>query len=357
MTWRRWGRLLGSVLATAVLAACSAGGSGAPAAGPTSAPPPTAAPAAAPSGPATPFRFAFQQGTTSAMLFFVASARGFYKDENIELELIPSSSATGVLVSGVVSKSFDGALTGLSTVVTTRQKNVPVTLLGAFVVADTLLVAPADETQIPVAQARNFTPTLQALKGKTLGVSGIGGANQLELAALLKGVGIGPDDVTYIDVEPAAVVAALRTRSVDAVYQAPTATDQAVGSGLGRVVFSGQRNGPPEYGPTRLIGSMILDEFLTSHPTFGAAFQRAMEKAIDFAIDPANLATLKTIATNNQIADYPGLADNITNLKYLKKVPTADLTSGLQWIASAGIIAASPVVKPEEAVAAASRGT
>jgi ABC-type nitrate/sulfonate/bicarbonate transport system substrate-binding protein len=317
---------------------------------------PSPAAVAAPSGPAVPFRFAFQQGTTSAMLFFVAHAQGFFKDENIAVELIPSSSATGVLVSGVISKSFDGALTGLSTVVTTRQKNVPVTLLGAFLVADTLLVAPED-TQIPIAQGREFAPTLQRLRGKAIGVSGIGGANHLELAALLKGVGIGPDDVTYLDVQPAAVVAALRTKSVDAVYQAPTATDQAVAAGLGRVVFSGQRNGPPEYGPTRLIGSMILDEFLVKNPAFGPGFQRAMEKAVDFSSDARNIATLKTIAMNNQIADYPGLENNISSLKYLKKTSNAELASGLQWIVSAGIVADTPVIKPEEAVAAPSRGT
>lgn len=308
------------------------------------------------SGGSIKFRFSFQQGTTSGLLFYVAKDKNYFSQEGIDVSMIPTGAQTGTLVAGIASDSLDGALTALATVASTRQTGVKVKLQGSFLLTDRILTA-ANGSGIPAASGRDFTATLKALSGKTVGVPGLGGALALELKALLTQAGVDVNTVHFIDVEPGATaVAAFKSKSVDAAYEAPVTAQQVTGAGLGTQVMSALTNGPEQYGQSLLIGAMVSDKFLAEHSDFSTRFQRAMVKAVAFAKDPANIDELVTICTKNGVTNFGGLKANLQASQFSASTTTAALDGVLDFLRSANIIKASPSLAPKDVIAPGSLG-
>jgi NitT/TauT family transport system substrate-binding protein len=302
----------------------------------------------------TDFNFSFQEGTTSALLFFVAKDQGYYAKQGINVNLIPTAAQTGTLVAGIASGSLDGALTALSTVGTTVQKGIKVKLQGSFLLTDRDLIVPKGST-IPKSKGRQYKATLRALKGKVVGVPGIGGAPNLELDALLTNVGVDPTSVHFVDVEPGTpTVAAFQSHSIDAAYVTTVAAAEAETAGLASQVFSAQANGPTAYAASLLIGSMVSNTYLSAHPTFSARFQKAMAQAVIFAQKPSNLKALVKIATKNGIATFSGLSANLKAQKYQTSMTNSSAKSVISFMAQAQIVASSPSLSPSEIIASGS---
>jgi NitT/TauT family transport system substrate-binding protein len=308
------------------------------------------------SGKPLNFSFSFQEGTTSGLLFYVAKDEGFFADEGINVSMIPTSAQTGTLVAGIASGSLDGALTALATVATTRQTGVNVKLQGAFLLTDRILIIP-NGSSIPKASGRDITATMKALSGKTVGVPGIGGALTLELKALLTSAHVDPNSVHFIDVEPGTTaVAAFKSHTVDAAYEAPVTAQEVEAAGLGSQAMAALENGPAEYGNSLLIGAMVSDQFLSANPDFSSRFQAAMAKAVNFAKDPANLDKLVTICTDNGVAQFSGLKANLQASQFVTTVSTGTADQVLGFMKSAAIVKATPALAPAEIIAAASLG-
>jgi ABC-type nitrate/sulfonate/bicarbonate transport system substrate-binding protein len=307
--------------------------------------------AVAKSSSPTTFNFSFQEGTTSALLFFIAKDEGYFAKQGINVNLIPTAAQTGTLVAGIASGSLDGALTALSTVATTDQKGIATKLQGSFLLTDRDLIVPKGST-IPKAKGRSFKATLRALNGKVVGVPGIGGAPNLELNALLTSVGVSPSSVHFVDVEPGTpTVAAFESHSIDAAYVTTVAAAEAESAGLASQVFSAQTNGPQAYASSLLIGSMVSNSFLSAHKTFSAEFQKAMAQAIVFAKKPSNAKALVKISTNNGIATFAGLSQNLQEQKYSTSISTSAAKNVIAFMTKAEIVASTPSLSPAELIA------
>jgi ABC-type nitrate/sulfonate/bicarbonate transport system substrate-binding protein len=307
--------------------------------------------AVAKSSSPTTFNFSFQEGTTSALLFFIAKDEGYFAKQGINVNLIPTAAQTGTLVAGIASGSLDGALTALSTVATTDQKGIATKLQGSFLLTDRDLIVPKGST-IPKAKGRSFKATLRALNGKVVGVPGIGGAPNLELNALLTSVGVSPSSVHFVDVEPGTpTVAAFESHSIDAAYVTTVAAAEAESAGLASQVFSAQTNGPQAYASSLLIGSMVSNSFLSAHKTFSAEFQKAMAQAIVFAKKPSNAKALVKISTNNGIATFAGLSQNLQEQKYSTSISTSAAKNVIAFMTKAQIVASTPSLSPAELIA------
>jgi NitT/TauT family transport system substrate-binding protein len=347
-TKRRWAAL--AVAAIWLIAACGNDGDSSDASDPDG----SNGSSGGDTAEAIDFSFSYQQGTTSGLLFFVANDKGYFEDNGIAFESIPTAATTGTLVSGIASGSLDGALTALATVATTRQGGVDVKLQGAFLVTDRILIAPPD-SDIPVPEDRDFEDTIKALEGKVVGVPGVGGALAIELTALLTEVGVDPDSVSFVDVQPGApTLAAFESDSIDAAYVTTVSSDQAVDAGLVERILSAQENGPEAYGDSLLIGAMVSDEYLADNPEFSDRFQTAMEQAIEFASDPDNIDELTQIALDNEVAEFDGLQQNLLDQNYVDTLTTADADSVLEFLSTAGITTADPALTPEDVLAPAS---
>jgi ABC-type nitrate/sulfonate/bicarbonate transport system substrate-binding protein len=309
-------------------------------------------PATSPGTPVT-FQWGYQTGTSSASLQLIAKSDGFFDKENIDFKLVPANS-TGTIVAGVTNRSIDGAMVALSTTAQTRQKGVKVTMLGGFTASPRGLAVPVKDTSTPYVSGNTvsaFAPTLKALVGKTVGVPGLGGALPKELDALGKLAGIPAGSFKYIDVEPGTpVIAALKTATVDAVYEPLLSTAQAEAAGYSRTVMT-TNNAPDSLSKSLLIGNMVNEAYLAEHPDFPERYQRAITLAVKVFNDPAQRQHVVDVLAANGVK-----FTTVDGTKFLSQTPAfatlpkSLVVSSLQFMFDAGVIPAEPKVNATDLV-------
>lgn len=114
-------------------------------------------------------------------------------------------------------------------------------LVNSFVAADDADIPPATETE--------WKPTVQAWKGRSIGVPALGGAIDKIVRAMVKEVGLSERDVDILAVGAgAASVASLEQGTVDVVLADPIALKELESKGLGQVILElGGPKGPSQY--------------------------------------------------------------------------------------------------------------
>jgi len=135
----------------------------------------------------------------------IAESQGFFKKHGLDVE-VTQFRASPELLTAVVSGSIDIAITGITSVITARQRDLP---LKAFYV----------ETVAPFYYllAGPNIESLQdaAAKGATAGVSSIGSLDYAMTRYLIKRAGVDPDKIKYVQAgTPAQRTAALEAGRV-----------------------------------------------------------------------------------------------------------------------------------------------
>jgi ABC-type nitrate/sulfonate/bicarbonate transport system substrate-binding protein len=311
-------------------------------------------PAATPGAPVT-FNVGIQDAG-SVILPLIAEQQGYFKTENISVQYTTITSGTGVVVSGVVSGTFDAGAVALSTLMQTRQKGSEVLFVGGFNHSPRALGVVSKDTTTPVATGRsvdNFGKTLKALSGKTIGVPGLGGAPPKELDAMAKLAGMPSNSFRYIDVEPGApTVAAFASASVAGVYSGVQFIAPAVQAGTARQVFT-SNNGPEAYSASVIVGLMTNKKWLDAHPDFPARYQRAIDKATIYFSDRSHSkAIVDLLATRNfKLVIDP--TDYFYNLVQSQgTISKGTLDNAIKFIFEVGVLPSSPSVAAADVVVA-----
>jgi NitT/TauT family transport system substrate-binding protein len=176
-------------LVCGLLVGCrSAEGASAPAAGGTAAPPAPAAaqPAQAPASPPAKLNLHLPSRSTSYLPWYIAIERGYFKEQNLEVQILQAPGAVGVQALVAGEMQFSGAATSA-------------------------IPAIAHGTPLKVVFVQSGKPnywlttrpeinTLQDLKGKRIVVPNLGGSTyERLLSAALRRIGMDPaQDVTYV---------------------------------------------------------------------------------------------------------------------------------------------------------------
>jgi NitT/TauT family transport system substrate-binding protein len=121
--------------------------------------------------------------------FYAAIEKGYFKDAGIEIEFDYSFETDGVKLVGVGELPF--AIVSGEQVLLARAQGVPVTYVAAWYQEYPISVVAKKDANIS---------TVQDLKGKTIGLPGLFGANYVGLRALLFSAGLTESDVTLEEV-------------------------------------------------------------------------------------------------------------------------------------------------------------
>jgi ABC-type nitrate/sulfonate/bicarbonate transport system substrate-binding protein len=292
------------------------------------------------------------QDPSDLVLEYIAEDQGFFARESITPRYTLITTGTGVVTAGVVSGSLNGGVVALSTTVATRQAGADVQMLGGLTHSPRGLIVVSSDTTTPVATGTTFEDTLKALNGKTIGVPGLGGAPPKELDALAKTAGLPSGAFHYISVSPGApTLAAMKAKSVDAIYSGLQLVLPAVSAGVAKLVMTSD-NGPKAYSNSLIIGVMANRKLLSDNPDFARRWQRAMDSAASFYANKANQQKIADLLTTKGFS-FSGI-DPATFLYNIKQadstVSRARLGDALSFIFGAGVLPSSPAVTAEQAV-------
>ncbi|MBL8080644.1 MAG: ABC transporter substrate-binding protein [Anaerolineales bacterium] len=121
--------------------------------------------------------------------FYVAIEKGYFKDAGIEIEFDYSFETDGVKLVGVGELPF--AVVSGEQVLLARAQDVPVTYVAAWYQQYPISVVAKSDANIS---------KVEDLKGKTIGLPGLFGANYVGLRALLFSAGLTESDVTLEEI-------------------------------------------------------------------------------------------------------------------------------------------------------------
>lgn len=151
---------------------------------------------------------------------FVAQRKQFFKEAGREVELVQMRSNVGL--SGLLGGSVDYYTSFSSAVTLAAQQGAPVKGIFSMIARPSLYMITRPEIK-----------TMQELKGKTVGLGGIGGITVTITRRMLANYGVGAAEFTVVATGDMPVrLAAVKSGAIDATLAGPPAPVQAEAMGL-----------------------------------------------------------------------------------------------------------------------------
>jgi NitT/TauT family transport system substrate-binding protein len=268
----------------------------------------------------------------------VALAKGYFKDEGLEVEKKETSPAAlpAAMSSGQVDMSADVVYNSARYV----ESGVDVKYVAGLNdnVDFTLLRRPDVDVAAPGEGADGWKKTFASLKGLKIGTAGKGGPVGLSVAALLDQAGVGQGDFTLIDTPGSASVAALEGKQVDVVVSGGGFDAPLVQNGLAKPVLTFGDGIASVFGDQTNAALVMTASYLADNPDAAAKAQKAIATAIDYIKDRANIDDVLAIATASGTVETDALADKIATYAYDASIDVAGVEAAFAWAKSAGII-------------------
>jgi ABC-type nitrate/sulfonate/bicarbonate transport system substrate-binding protein len=198
----------------------------------------------------------------------VARGAGFFKDEGLDVRPVTLSSSGPIMMALLMSGQADIVIAGAVAILRGIARGAPVVVVGGHL----------NRISYALMTAKGFK-TVADLKGKTIGITGIGGMGEFTVVESLRRNGLVKDrDFSVLNIEggPAARIAALKTGKVHAVPLTPGQRVQAENEGF--TVLLDTRETLTEI-PSTVVAS--ARDFTTSSPDKMVRILRAFAKAMD----------------------------------------------------------------------------
>jgi NitT/TauT family transport system substrate-binding protein len=226
------------------------------------------------------------------------------------------------LIPGLVSGDLQFAYSNYVSVVQAASRGLPLRVVrendrpgvqGLYSLPASGITAPAD------------------LAGKKVAINGLGNIMELTTRAALQDNGVDPDSVSFVELPPADFLSALELGNVDAAWLVEpfvsigTATKQAQ---LVLDVFDGPTAELP------VAGWVAADQFTAENPETVAAFQRAMDAAIQMAADDPSLVAA-ILPTYTQLT--PEVAASLNPISFAVEDQPADISQVEELMREFGI--------------------
>ena len=177
-------------------------------------------------GKLTPLRIGVPSRSATVMPFFVARERGFFRAEGFEAEIIlmKAQQTVQALLGGSIEF---GAATGTAV------------SAGVAGVGVRVIVAVVDKPTFDLISQPSIT-SIEQLRGKKIGVSGIGSLAEILGRRILLAHGISPDQVTFLGLGPSHVnYVALKTGTIDATLLQIPLNFAAIDDGFRKLAYAG----------------------------------------------------------------------------------------------------------------------
>lgn len=268
---------LAGMLAALVVAACGGGTQTTPTAAPSAA---ATAATAAPSVASVKLKVAVF-GAIQDAGFFIAEDRGYFKNEGLDIEVVPSQNATqGItfLGSGQVDVAGIAPTPGLFNAIADGIK--------VKIVADKARIDPKHSPVALAVRKQLFDSgaikSVKDLKGKKVGLPSLETGTGADLNAALQEGGLTVDDVTIIPGPPPDGYSSLKNGALDAAVLLEPFLATATADGTAKVlrlfgeVMPGSQDGVVAFGERMLndkqLGARFMRAYLKALADFNAAF-------------------------------------------------------------------------------------
>ena len=198
----------------------------------------------------------------------VARGAGFFKEEGLEIRPVTLSSSGPIMMALLMSGQADTVIAGAVAILRGIARGAPVVVVSGHL----------NRMSYALMTGRGLK-TVADLKGKTIGITGIGGMGEFTVVESLRRNGLVKDrDFYVLNIEggPAARIAALKTGKVHAVPLTPGQRVQAENDGFTMLLDT--REILTEI-PSTVVAS--TREFANSSGNKMVRFLRALDKAID----------------------------------------------------------------------------
>lgn len=204
---------------------------------------------------------------------FIAQEKGFFKDEGVNVIIKPIVSANRLMESMLAAQLDGAALINLQVALTIEGKdpnrvklvNLQVWKEKSF--PDYILVSSATKIR-----------SINQLEGHTVGLHP-GSAVKAFSKTVFQHFNVNVDKVSFIELDPAQMQAAVTAGRVDAVYAMDPAATTLVESGLCHVLIAN----PMQYifnAPVPISGTVLSTKFLSEHPKEAQKIIKALDRAI-----------------------------------------------------------------------------
>jgi len=236
-------------------------------------------------------------GIPSSWLTQVAQAEGFFTKNDLNVSLLPVNTGAQA-VAALASGSADIIFCAPDTCASLQNQGEKLTAFaGEYNTLYAIMVRKGFTT------ATGYKATILALKGKTVGVPGLGTGGQFIMEALLQGAGLAPDAVTFVPTGgvPQAL-AALQSGQIDAWTGYPPGITEATTGGYATVAID-LRKPNAQLSSVPLIGAITGVPYFAiysttawagAHPAAVDHYRLALEEADCWIHAPANLKKLTT---------------------------------------------------------------
>jgi NitT/TauT family transport system substrate-binding protein len=203
--------------------------------------------------------------------------KGFFRDEGIELDLQPQQGGS-VTITGVVSGHLDMGFANTVSLLLAHEKGLPLPAVAPAASVGT----DAETEDFTALMVRSDSPinSVKDLAGQTIAVNTVKSMVDTMVRASLDASGVDSSSVKFIEIPFADQVAALQNKQVDVIAPQEPFLTEAERGGLKSVLKGYYVTAIPDFTNGMYFTS---EQFLKKSPKTVEAFQRAMQKSIEYA--------------------------------------------------------------------------
>lgn len=271
----------------------------------------------------------------------VAMDEGFFTKNGLNVTLVTASGNPMIpLLGGQADIAADsGTLPALSAVAQGQDVKAFATVVPKF--TETVLVKKGS----PLAQnAGQYPAAIQALKGKTIGVSTAGALVDLSMRYLLIQAGLTPDtDVKIVPLGGGTPeLSGLETGAVDAINSYEPFTSQAQARGTAVSILDFAKDKMPDAMNQPYIIAVAKGQYIKDNPEVIKRYRAALSDTFKFMSDKGNRDEVVKVATKYiEGLDAPviaGVVDRLILIGFRIDYTTDDLTRGVNLMKAVGIL-------------------
>ncbi len=214
-------------------------------------------------------------GVTDFLPLEVAHARGYFREQGLDVDLRYFNSATHA-ATALLAGEIDFTGNAIDHAVKAALKGKPLKAIAA-------LVETTGYQLIVASRYREAVRDLRDLKGRPIGVTAFGASTHMVLNYVLVRGGLEPDEINAVPVGAAALAAALENERVQAVMSGGLYSTRLLESGRGFALLDLRTRAATEAhfgGPYLKTSVLTRSEVITGRPETCAKVVRAVVKAI-----------------------------------------------------------------------------
>jgi len=298
-------------------------------------------------------------GAYTSLTVHVAQDIGFYKKNGLDAELVTVASGPAG-VAAMLGGSIDFAEPPADQVILNVLRGTDVKIVVGNEVRNFYSLIAANKKSLPNA-AKGYPDVVRDFKGKTIGVNSLGATTHLMMNAMLKDVGLSPNDVTYLAVgSSATALAAWQSGRVDIEVAFTPFPEIVKQLGIGETVLDLSKGEGPETLQKlggAFEGFIATGAFIASNKATVDGFIKSHVEAIAWMKDAANHAKLfelvqkyvavSVIPEDSRAATIDRMIDAYSG--YLgSTVDPAAIPAWNKYLADSGL--ATRAVMPEEVI-------